>query len=252
MSETKLSVVLDKTQEIILELLLNSMEIYLAQEKVLQNKEKFLRSSERMYGKGSKGNKLRGLYKDRRSEVESVPKQFIRKPFNYIEPKESLFHKETMAKVNKTAKRVEKQPKTEKSGQPREGRAKEKVRWIGKSIQQARQAIQQAAQARGDAKSRPYHYWPGSKALWAKRKYQKSMELLIRSMPFHRLVREVAQDVKPDLCFQANAIRALHKATESYLVGLLEDSNLFAIHAKCVTMIPREMQFAHRIRGKKS
>ena len=96
LSETKLSVALDKTQEIILELLINGVEIYLAKEEVTQNKETFVSHSERKYGKGSKGNKLITLYKDR-SEVESMSKQFMKKPFHYNKPKESLFYKETMA-----------------------------------------------------------------------------------------------------------------------------------------------------------
>ena len=57
---------------------------------------------------------------------------------------------------------------------------KEKVRWAGKSIKQARQAIQQAAKARKDAKSRPYHHQPGSNALHEIWRYQKCTELLIR------------------------------------------------------------------------
>ena len=77
-------VVLDKIQDIFLVLLMNSMEIYLAQEEVPQNKEKLV---ERKYGKGSKGNKLRAPYKDRMSRVESTPKQFVRKPFHHSEPK---------------------------------------------------------------------------------------------------------------------------------------------------------------------
>ena len=71
-------------------------------------------------------------------------------------------------------------------------------------------------------------------------------------MPFHRLVKEVAQEVKPNLCFQANAIRASQAATESYVVGLLEDSNLCAIHAKHVTIMPKDMQLACWIWGEKS
>ena len=66
------------------------------------------------------------------------------------------------------------------------------------------------------------------------------MELLIRKMPFQRLVREVAQKVLPDLHFQANAIRALQETTESYLVGLLEDSNLCTQH---VTIMPKDMNW---------
>jgi histone H3/H4 len=68
------------------------------------------------------------------------------------------------------------------------------------------------------------------------RKYQKSTELLIRKLPFQRLVREIAQDFKTDLRFQSSAILALQEASEAYLVGLFEDTNLCAIHAKRVTI----------------
>jgi histone H3/H4 len=64
------------------------------------------------------------------------------------------------------------------------------------------------------------------------RKYQKSTELLIRKLPFQRLVREIAQDFKTDLRFQSSAVLALQEAAEAYLVGLFEDTNLCAIHAK--------------------
>ena len=84
------------------------------------------------------------------------------------------------------------------------------------------------------------------------RKYQKSSELLIRKLPFQRLVREIAQDFKSDLRFQSTAILALQEAFESYLVGLFEDTNLCAIHAKRVTIMPKDMQLARRIRGERS
>jgi histone H3 len=64
------------------------------------------------------------------------------------------------------------------------------------------------------------------------RKYQKSTDLLIRKLPFQRLVREIAQDFKANLRFQSNAVLALQEAAEAYLAGLFEDSNLCAIHAK--------------------
>jgi histone H3 len=64
------------------------------------------------------------------------------------------------------------------------------------------------------------------------RKYQKSTELLIRKLPFQRLVREIAQATKTDLRWQASAVEALQEAAEAYLVGLFEDSNICAIHAK--------------------
>ena len=70
-------------------------------------------------------------------------------------------------------------------------------------------------------------------------------------MPFQRLVREVAQEYTSDLRFQSSAVLALQEATESYLVALFEDTNLCAIHAKRVTIMPKDMQLARRIRGEK-
>ncbi|KRZ11234.1 Histone H2B 3 [Trichinella zimbabwensis] len=76
---------------------------------------------------------------------------------------------------------------------------------------------------------KPHRYRPGTVALREIRRYQKSTELLIRKLPFQRLVREVAQDYKTDLRFQSSAVLALQEAAEAYLVGLFEDTNLCAI-----------------------
>ncbi|GMN26467.1 hypothetical protein TIFTF001_001308 [Ficus carica] len=95
------------------------------------------------------------------------------------------------------------------------------------------------------------YWWPGTVALREIRKYQKSTELLIRKLPFQRLVREIAQDFKTDLRFQSSAVAALQEAAEAYLVGLFEDTNLCAIHAKRVTIMPKDIQLARRIRGVK-
>ena len=103
LSETKLSIVIDKTKDIILEVLTNIAEMYLAQEEVFKNKEieNSANSSEQKYGKGSKGNKLKAPYKDRMGEVESKPKQFG-KPFHYSQHNESLFYKKMMAMKKNT------------------------------------------------------------------------------------------------------------------------------------------------------
>ena len=83
--------------------------------------------------------------------------------------------------------------------------------------------------------------------------YQKSTELLIRKLPFQRLVREIAQDFKTELCFQSSAIIALQEASEPYLVGLFEDTNLCAIHTKRVTIcVPKDIQLARRIRDERA
>ena len=102
----------------------------------------------------------------------------------------------------------------------------------------------------GDLK-RPMRYRPGV-ALREIQRYQKSTELLIRKVPFNRLVREIAQDFKTDLRFQAQAILALQEAAEAYLVGLFEDTNLCGIHTKRVTIMPKDIQLAQRIGGERA
>jgi histone H3 len=99
---------------------------------------------------------------------------------------------------------------------------------------------------------KPHRYRPGTVALREIRRYQKSTELLIRKLPFQRLVREIAQEFKGDLRFQSSAVLALQEAAEAYLVSLFEDTNLCAIHAKRVTIMPKDMQLARRIRGERS
>nr|ANM86119.1 histone H3 [Stygiella incarcerata] len=98
---------------------------------------------------------------------------------------------------------------------------------------------------------RPHRFRPGTVALREIRKFQKSTELLVRKMPFQRLVREIAQSHvdQGDIRFQSLALHALQEATEAFLVGLFEDSNLCAIHAKRVTIMAKDMQLVRRIRG---
>ncbi|KAI9612788.1 hypothetical protein KEM48_004022 [Puccinia striiformis f. sp. tritici PST-130] len=114
-----------------------------------------------------------------------------------------------------------------------------------------RQAARKSAPATGGVK-KPHRYRPGTVALREIRRYQKSTELLIRKLPFQRLVREIAQDFKTDLRFQSSAVMALQESAEAYLVGLFEDTNLAAIHAKRVTIQPKDIQLARRLRGERS
>ena len=99
---------------------------------------------------------------------------------------------------------------------------------------------------------KPHRYRPGTVALREIRRYQKSTELLIRKLPFARLVREIAQDFKTDLKFQAAAIQALQEAAEAYLVLLFEDTNLCCIHRNRITIAPKDIQLARRIRGERA
>ena len=99
------------------------------------------------------------------------------------------------------------------------------------------------------AEKKPHRYRPGTVAMREIRRYQKSTELLIRKLPFQRLVREIAQSIKTDLKFQSSALMALQESAEAYLVGLFEDTNLCALHAKRVTILPKDMLLARRLRG---
>mmetsp|Transcript_6130 Transcript_6130/g.7016 ORF Transcript_6130/g.7016 Transcript_6130/m.7016 type:complete len:148 (-) Transcript_6130:551-994(-) len=103
---------------------------------------------------------------------------------------------------------------------------------------------------RGVKKQRRFK--PGTVALREIRRYQKSTELLLRKLPFSRLVREIAETLMSSVRFQSNAILALQEAAEAYLVGLFEDSNLCCIHARRVTIMPKDMQLARRLRGEKA
>ena len=103
---------------------------------------------------------------------------------------------------------------------------------------------------------KPHRYRPGTVALREIRRYQKSTELLVRKAPFQRLVREIAtaENVSrvSDLRFQSSAMLALQEASEAYTVGLFEDTNLCSIHAKRVTIMPKDIQLVRRIRGERT
>ena len=106
---------------------------------------------------------------------------------------------------------------------------------------------------------KPHRYHPGLLALREIRKYQQSMESLIRKTPFNKLIKEISQEYR--ICpegpgtpsvqvrFQSTALAALQEAAENFLVGLFEDVNLLAVHAKRVTVMPRDIRLALRIRG---
>ena len=123
--------------------------------------------------------------------------------------------------------------------------------------QLATKAARKSAPATGGVK-KPHRYRPGTVALREIRRYQKSTELLMRKLPFQRLVREVANDIAAGTRFpegprwQSQAVVALQEAAEAYLVHLFEDSNLEAIHAKRVTIQAKDIQIARRIRGERA
>ena len=114
-----------------------------------------------------------------------------------------------------------------------------------------KQAKKAAPVAAGGVK-KPHRFRPGTVALRDIRRFQKSTELLIKKLPFQRLVKDISTDINKHLRWQSSALLGLQEATEAYLVGLFEDTNLCAIHAKRVTIMPKDMQLARRIRGERS
>jgi histone H3 len=109
------------------------------------------------------------------------------------------------------------------------------------------------------AVKKPRRFKPGLRALQEIRRYQKSTNLLIRKGPFQRLVKEVVGTLchdQPELRghyrFQSHAIAALHEASEAYLVSVFQDAMLCCKHAKRVTLFPKDMLLARRIRGERA
>eukprot|EP00804_Cyclotella_cryptica_P000799 CCRYP_001053-RB/>CCRYP_001053-RB protein AED:0.13 eAED:-0.16 QI:0/-1/0/1/-1/0/1/0/189 len=118
--------------------------------------------------------------------------------------------------------------------------------WQSPRKQLATKVARKSAPAAGGCK-KPHPYCPGTVALREICKYQKSTDLLIRKLPFQRFLREVMQDFRGDMHYQATALAASQEASKAYLIGLLEDTNLCAIHARRVTIMPKDMQLSLRI-----
>jgi len=104
---------------------------------------------------------------------------------------------------------------------------------------------------------KPHRYRPGTVALREIRRYQKSTNLLLRKLPFQRLVREMMQDEEKiirtqgrdvSLRIQGQALYALQEATESYVVNMYEDTNLLALHAKRITVMDKDLRLARELR----
>ena len=97
------------------------------------------------------------------------------------------------------------------------------------------------------------HYRPGTLALREIRRYQNSTNLLIRKAPFIRLVKEILHGElgRTEIRMQL-AVEALQEAAEYYITNLYDDANLCAFHAKRITLQPKDMQLAMRIRGERN
>ena len=114
--------------------------------------------------------------------------------------------------------------------------------------QLATKAARKTAPSTGGVK-KPHRFRPGTVALREIRRYQGSTQLLLRKLPFQRLIREVAQEFKAEIRFAGAALMCLQEATEAHVVHLFEDANLCCIHGKRVTLFSKDIQLARRIRS---
>ena len=98
---------------------------------------------------------------------------------------------------------------------------------------------------------KPRRYRPGTVVLREIRRYQKSTELLLRKIPFQRLIREVVTGLFPheNYRFQSTALLALQEASQDYLVRMFSQVNDLAIHGKRVAIKPKDIHIWRRITG---
>ena len=132
---------------------------------------------------------------------------------------------------------------------PKTKSAVKKVPSKAKAAASAKKSKSKSKRTKSGAARKKIRFKSGTVALREIKRYQKSTALLIPRAPFQRLVRGICADIDNDLRFQAQALIALQEAAEAYLVGVLEDAGLCAIHAKRVTVMRQDMQLARRLRG---
>ena len=183
------------------------------------------------------------------SEEVTGPTPLIQ-PHSYQTAKESLYFRE-MARIKYTQRRLKNRKTTEPGKAARKQLATKAARKQVASTVRAGRKNPSRTQSTGGVK-KPKRFRPGTVALREIRRYQKSTDLLIRKLPMSRLIREIAQDFKTDLRFQTGAIGTLHEASEYYLVELFDDTNLCTIHAKRVTIMPKDIQLARGIQKERA
>lgn len=150
-------------------------------------------------------------------------------------------------------RKSDQEPHSTTGGKRKAGKAPPK-RYVKVILSKGRKRPASAADGAVGKTRRKHRFRPGTVALREIRRYQKGTELLLRKLPFQRLVREIAQEMAPgtgDLRFQASAIAALQEAAEMFLVETFDQANLCAIHAKRVTIFPKDLELARRLAGKK-
>ena len=118
-----------------------------------------------------------------------------------------------------------------------------------KASQKTSQKSVKGAASQSQAEKKKIRFKPGTVALREIKRYQRTTDLLLPRAPFQRVARELCSNIDADLRFAPQALIAMQEAAEAYLVGVFEDANLCAIHAKRVTVLQKDMELARRIRG---
>ncbi len=183
----------------------------------------------------SKGKTI--LAKKTEAKSQESPKNVPEPPRNDDEASDSE-DSESSGFLTHTSSMVQNNSSTSKSKVPR------------KSLNRKGPKTPPASTSKSPKVRKKHRFRPGTVALREIRTYQKSTNLLIPRLPFSRLVREIAmnQTVK-DIRFKSTALMALQEACEAYIVQLFEDCVLCCIHSRRVTVMPKDMNLARRIRG---
>ena len=159
------------------------------------------------------------------------------------------------AATSQSAKAAKKRPSSDDDDgrskkRARDSNLKQKIAGKAPQKQLPTNSLKKKSRRKGNtftgAIKKPHKYHPGTVALQQIRRYWRSTELLCRKLCVARLVREVTQDFRIDLCFQVTVLLAIQEAMEAWLVRLMEDMNLCATHAKRVTIQPRDLSLVRK------
>ena len=162
----------------------------------------------------------------------------MKRPFHYYEPKESSFYKRDHDKGKENTQSGGKTTQSEEAKRKKKSEIMENFH--SKHLESQLGKLERLSGKQNNCEKMQkmtISILSRRKSSPRNTKYQQSTELLIRKIPFQKLIREIGQEFFSDLHFQATAMKALQEAAKSYLVGLMEDSNLCTIHAKHITIM---------------
>ena len=214
--------------------------MYLVWEELSQNEENYISILEQKFRRGSKGSMLKAPYKDRLSKIKIILQTTTEKPLHYKNPKESLFIRREWQKSKSQwswgkRKTDEDEDRKETKRDVTEGDHK----MSGETDKEGEESdARSRKKPEGKLSIGHITYILGQKLFVKYGDTRKTTEILIKRLPFQKLVRETAQEITSNLTFQASVLSALQEAAERYIVDLMEDSNLSAMHPTYVIIMP--------------